>query len=238
MGSTPGGCRPSWRRSEPCSRSSSSHCSFRWSSRKGLRARPARAARDRLSASSWEACASVRETASITGVLQLHDRPDLDRSDPRRWEPRGEGAGLVHVPGLDDEESAQLLLCLGKGADAGGDLVGPDADGPGRPPPLQSVRDDVVSALSDLLGVLDRGVDKRLHLLLGHRVQHALVVVDREHELHRILLTAEALSFSTRYERMASDTSLSFREVRKSTAAVASEDYAARRARSSAAVRR
>src|SRR5216117_615425 len=85
-----------------------------------------------------------------------------------------------------------LLLCLDKGADRSGDLAGADADRPGRPGPLQSVRGDVVAAPSDLLGVLDRGVDKSLHLLLGHRVQHVLVVVDREHELHRIVLTGEA----------------------------------------------
>src|SRR4029077_6198483 len=85
---------------------------------------------------------------------------------------------------------------------------GADADGPGRPDPLQRVRTDVVAAPPDLLGVLDRGVDERPHLLLGHRVQHALVVVDLEHELHRILLTGQApsggiavASFSIRYTR-------------------------------------
>src|SRR4030095_10765999 len=92
----------------------------------------------------------------------------------------------------DDEEATQLLRCLGKGASGGGNLAGADADGPGRPGPLQSVRDDEVAAPFDLLRVLDRGVDKSLHLLLGHCVQHVLIVVDREHELHRILLTGEA----------------------------------------------
>jgi len=125
-------------------------------------------------------------------VLQLLDRPNLDHPDSRRWESRGDRAGLVHVLGLDDEESTQLLLCLDKGADGSGDLAGADTDRPGRPGPLQSVRGDVVAAPSDLLGVFDRGVDKSLHLLLGHRVQYVLVVVDREHELHRIVLTGEA----------------------------------------------
>src|SRR5262249_35786446 len=71
----------------------------------------------------------------------------------------------------------------------GGDLAAVNTDGSGRPGPLQGVQDEVVAAPSDLLGVLDRGVDERLHLVLGHRVQHGLVVVDREHELHRMLLT-------------------------------------------------
>src|SRR5213083_2415774 len=136
---------------------------------------------------------SVRETASITRVLQLLDRPDLDHGDARRWEPRGDRAGLVHVLGLDDEESTQLLLCLDKGADGRGGFTGAGADGPGRLGPLESVRGDVVAAPSNLLRVLDRGVDKRLHLLLGHRVQHVLVVVDHEHELHRNLLTGDVL---------------------------------------------
>src|SRR5205823_7173435 len=135
---------------------------------------------------------SARETASITRMLQFLDWPDLDHADARRWEPRGDRAGLIHVLGLDDEESTQLLLCLDKWADGGGDVAGADADGAGRPGPLESVRDDVVAAPSDLLGILDRGVDKSLHLLLGHRVQHVLVVVDHEHELHRILLRGEA----------------------------------------------
>src|SRR5919106_1982461 len=124
-------------------------------------------------------------------VLQLLDRSDLDHPDASRREPRGDRAGLVHVLGLDEEESTQLLLCLGKGAGGGGDLAGADADGPGRPDPLQSVRSDVVAAPSNLLGVLDCGVDKGLHLLLGYHVQHVLVVVDHENELHRILLRGE-----------------------------------------------
>src|SRR2546428_364052 len=78
-------------------------------------------------------------------VLQLLDRPNLDHPDSRRWESRGDRAGLVHVLGLDDEESTQLLLCLDKGADGSGDLAGADTDRPGRPGPLQSVRGDVVA---------------------------------------------------------------------------------------------
>src|SRR5712691_4248259 len=101
-------------------------------------------------------------------------------------------AGLVQVPGLDDAGTTQLILCPGKGAGGSGGRSGAGPDGAGRPGPLESVRGDVVAAPSDLLGVLDRGVDKRLHLRLGHRVQHVLVVVDHEHELHRILLTGEA----------------------------------------------
>src|SRR5881628_1440853 len=179
---------------------------------------------------------SVRETASITRVRQLLDRPDLDHRDARRWEPCGDRAGLVHVLGLDDEESTQLLLRLGKGADGGGDLAAVDADGPGRPGPLQSVRGDVVAAPFDLLGVLYRGVDKSLHLLLGHRVQHVLVVVDREHELHRVLLIG--MSFSTRYGRMAADTSLSFRGGRNRQPRWLHKGHVASRTRSNAAMRR
>src|SRR5204863_112606 len=86
----------------------------------------------------------------------------------------------------------KLLLCLGIGPNGGGDLAGAHVDGPGGPDTLQRVRGDEVTAPSELLRVLDRGVDKSLHLLRGHRVQHLLVVIDREHELHRSLLTGEA----------------------------------------------
>src|SRR5262249_60326152 len=101
------------------------------------------------------------------------------------------------------DELARLRLCLGTGAEAAGAFPGRDADGPGRAGPFQSVRGDVMAAPLELLGVLDRGVDERLHLLLGHRVQHLLVVMDREHELHRILLPSVSgiagMSLSTRY---------------------------------------
>jgi hypothetical protein len=65
-------------------------------------------------------------------VLQRLDRPDLDHRDPRWWEPRGDRAGLVDVLGLDEEESTELLLGLGKGADGGGALGALNADGPDR----------------------------------------------------------------------------------------------------------
>jgi hypothetical protein len=60
-------------------------------------------------------------------VLQLLDGPDLDHRDARRWEPGGDRARLVHVLGLDDEEAAQLLLCLDKRTDGGGDFAGVDS---------------------------------------------------------------------------------------------------------------
>src|SRR5439155_1593903 len=107
-------------------------------------------------------CGNWTKSGQGAAMVGHHDRQGLRDDDARGREPRGDGAGLVHVLGLDDEESTQLLLCLGKGAGGGGDLAGADADGPGRPDPLQSVRGDVVAAPSDLLGVLDRGVDKRL----------------------------------------------------------------------------
>src|SRR5262245_28633131 len=86
----------------------------------------------------------------------------------------------MHVLGVDDEESTEQLLCLGKRAGGGGNLAAADADGPCRLGPLQGVRGDVVAAPSDLLRVLDRGVGKGLPLLLGHRVERLFAVVDRE----------------------------------------------------------
>src|SRR6266851_7263436 len=161
---------------------------------------------------------SVRQAASIARVTQLLDWPDLDHPDAQRWEPRGDRTGLVHVLGLDDEESAYLLLRLRERAVGGGDLAGVDADGACRRGPLQSVRNDEVAAPSDLLRVLDRGVDESLHLLLGHRVQHLLVVVDDEHELHGNLLRSSRPNIPAntshclpRRRRMAADTSLSSR---------------------------
>src|SRR5262249_58062574 len=106
---------------------------------------------------------SARKTASIARVRELADRPDLEHPDACRRESRGDRAGLVHVLGLDDEVSAQLLFRLGKGARGCGDLAGLDANGPGRAGPLQSVRRDVVAVPFELLGVLDRGIDERLH---------------------------------------------------------------------------
>src|SRR2546428_11593901 len=99
---------------------------------------------------------SARYTASITRVVQLLDRPDLDHRDARRREPRGDRAGLVHFLGLDEEESTQLLLCLGKGAGGGGDLSGAGAAGPGRPDPPPSGRGGVVAPPSAPAAVTTR----------------------------------------------------------------------------------
>src|SRR5215831_10386468 len=68
--------------------------------------------------------ASARETAPIARMRELTHRADLDHPDACRWESRGDRARLVHVLGLDDEESAQLLLGLGEGSALGGDFAG------------------------------------------------------------------------------------------------------------------
>src|SRR5499433_4252456 len=101
---------------------------------------------------------SARETASIARMRELLDLPDLDHRDARRREFRGERACLVHVLGLDDEKPTELLLGLGKRADAGGRLAVMDADGPRRRGRLQRIGGDVVAAPSNLLGVFNGGV--------------------------------------------------------------------------------
>src|SRR5262245_38550957 len=135
---------------------------------------------------------SARAVGSTSGVLQLLDGTDLDDSDARRWESRGDRTRLVYVLCLDEEESAKLLLRLGEGAVGRGHLAAADPDGPGGPRALQRVRDDVVTAAPKLVGVVEGRVDEGLHLALGHRVEHTLVMVDHEHEPHCILLMDEA----------------------------------------------
>src|SRR4029453_7064145 len=89
------------------------------------------------------------------GVRQLLHRADLDDSDARRRESRGDRAGLVDVLGLDQEEPADLLLRLGERPVGRGDLTATDADGPRGVRGLQSVRDDVMAAPPDLLVVVE-----------------------------------------------------------------------------------
>src|SRR5580765_6154077 len=59
---------------------------------------------------------SVAERHARLGVLELLDWSHLDGRQPRRRQPRGHLARLVHVLGLDEKEPAQLLLRLGEGA--------------------------------------------------------------------------------------------------------------------------
>src|SRR5581483_5329074 len=124
------------------------------------------------------------------GVLQLLDRPHLDDADPPGREARGQRARLVHVPGVDQEEAAQLLLRLREGPVGHRDLAAPDPDGPRGAGALERIGRDVVAAPADLVVVLERRVHQALHLLRRHVVQHLLVVVDQEQELHVILLAA------------------------------------------------
>src|SRR5215475_10265029 len=69
----------------------------------------------------WPSCLSPsptvpRETrtARLSGMLQLLDRTDIDGSDAGGWKSRGHCARFVHVLGLDEKESADLLLGLGE----------------------------------------------------------------------------------------------------------------------------
>src|SRR5262245_2059589 len=100
-------------------------------------------------------------------MLQLPDGADFDDPDARRREPRGNRARLVHVPRLDEEEPAELLFRLGERAVGRGDLAAVDPDGPGRLNGLQRVRNDVVTAAPEAVGVVEGRVDEGLHLTLG-----------------------------------------------------------------------
>src|SRR5262249_36119633 len=89
---------------------------------------------------------------------------------------------------FDEEEPAELLLRLGVGSVGRGDLAAVDPNGSGRPYALQRVRHDVVAAAPELIGVVEGRVDESLHLALGQCIEDFLVVVDRKHELHGLLL--------------------------------------------------
>src|SRR6516162_4223533 len=94
-------------------------------------------------------------------VLQLPHRADLDDSKTGRRKSRRDLTRFVEVPGLDEKEAAELLLRLGERAIGRRDLAAANTDRPGRPRRLQRVRDDVVTALLDLLVVFERRVDER-----------------------------------------------------------------------------
>src|SRR5262245_6252508 len=131
---------------------------------------------------------SSRPGSSSSGVRQLQNGPDLDDTDARGRKSRGDLACLVDVLGLDEKEAPELLLRLGEGAVGRGDLAAVDPDSPGGLSALQGVRDDIVAALSYRLVVVEGRIDEGLQLALGHRVEHVLIVIDHEHELHLVLL--------------------------------------------------
>src|SRR5262245_43189332 len=118
------------------------------------------------------------------GVVQLLDGADLDGADAGGGKSRGQRARFVHVLGLDEEEAPDLLLGLGERAVRDSGLAAADPDRAGRPPPLERVRGDVVTALPDFLGVVESRVHEGLHLLPGQFVQGLLFVEDQEQEFH------------------------------------------------------
>src|SRR5207244_2833781 len=59
---------------------------------------------------------NVQSSVVRRQARDLHHRPDFDGSDPRRWNPGGNGNGLVQVPGVDQEKAAKLLARLRKRA--------------------------------------------------------------------------------------------------------------------------
>jgi hypothetical protein len=80
---------------------------------------------------------------------QLHDRLRLDAAQVRRRDLRGRPDSVVQIAGLDENDPAQQLLRLGEGGVGGGHLAVPDPDDRGRVHGLESLRDDVVTALSE-----------------------------------------------------------------------------------------
>ena len=67
-------------------------------------------------------------TAGRLRLVSLHDRPHLHTPEPHRWKLRGHLNGLIQVSGVDEKESAKLLLRFGKRAVGRGEFAVPDSD--------------------------------------------------------------------------------------------------------------
>src|SRR4029453_5417668 len=83
-------------------------------------------------------------------LSELHDRPHLDASQLRQRTVRRDLHCFVQVPGIDEDESAQVLLGLGEGPVRYRNPTVPNPNGHRGARGLERVRDDAVAASTQL----------------------------------------------------------------------------------------
>src|SRR5438034_972141 len=131
---------------------------------------------------------SSQEAASLVSVSSRRASSASDASNRAgRRDLRGHLEGVVQIAGVDEVESAQLLLRLGEGTVGGGQLAVPDPHGRGRVNRLERLPRDVVAALADPLGEGVVLAHEGVRLALGHGAQLLLLIVDQAKVLHRSL---------------------------------------------------
>src|SRR5688572_12594704 len=81
-----------------------------------------------------------------SALAEFLNRPDLDRSDPRRGDLGRNLDGVVEVLRIDEVIAAKLLLRFGEGAVGARDLAIADPHGGGRLGRLERLAADVVPA--------------------------------------------------------------------------------------------
>src|SRR5262245_61805430 len=83
-------------------------------------------------------------------LAEIHDRPYLDAPQLRQRTVGRDLDRLVEVPRIDEDEATQLLLGLGEGTIRHRYATVPDADGHRGMGGLERVRDDAVTAPTQL----------------------------------------------------------------------------------------
>src|SRR5262245_37872426 len=133
-----------------------------------------------------------RETGRCSWQLQVHDRSHLDAPEARQRNPRSELDRFVQIPRFDEDESAELLLRLGKGTVGGEQLAVSHPQGGCRLDALERVCDDEVTTLLEFLVIREGLGREALGFALGERIQRLLLAADDAQVSHDVLLVRAA----------------------------------------------
>ena len=121
---------------------------------------------------------------SLAAAVLLHDRPHLRASEMHRGKLRSHLDSLVQVPGVDEEEPANLFLRFGKGPVRDGHLAVPTPHGHGLLDGFERPRRNQVAVLPELVSVGREGIHERATLLLGHCLEFPFLDTTQEQIFH------------------------------------------------------
>src|SRR5215831_15188467 len=91
--------------------------------------------------------------------MEFPDRSHLDAAVTGHRNLRGHLDGLIQIPGLDQNEPAQLFFGLGEGTVSGGQLAVPHPDGGGRLDRLQGMGSEEVASSPKIVIISQAFVD-------------------------------------------------------------------------------
>src|SRR5215831_15916177 len=117
--------------------------------------------------------------------LEVPDRPHLDAAAAGHRNLRRDLHGLVQIPGLDQDEPAELFLGLGERAIGGEQLAVPDPDRGRRLHRLERMGSDEMTGSPEGVIVGQALLGASVRLLFGHLAHLFLNKIDQADVLHK-----------------------------------------------------